>query len=236
MRKIILGGAAGLVALILWSSVAFAAGNGYVPIPPPNLTPPPGGNTNILQIKPLTPGAPLTLSGTVDGLTYNINVPALTFASSTDPLEVVVTSCSLQALGNAGFNGYTPYACIGVYVVDLVTGQALLGPYNPAISIALSGSAIEPPTGNLAAYYQFTSGKWVQLSGNSTGSFAVNETAADYYILLAQNIVPSSTIPGATPQTGKPFLGEEIAGGILVAAGLVGLGLLIRSRRRSARS
>jgi hypothetical protein len=235
VRKLIVSLLMAIVGTLMVGGVSFAAGNGSVPLPPPNLTLPPGGGTSILQVQPLTPGVPLVATGSVDGLQYKVSVPALTFATSTDPLELVITSCSLQALGNAGFNGYTPYACIGVYVVDLVTGQALTGPYNPAVNVLLSGSAIQPPTSNLAAVYDFSSAKWVQTSGNTYGSFNTNETSPDYYILLAQNIVPTSTIPGATPQTGKPFLGEEIAGSVLVVAGLVGLGLFIWNRRRATR-
>jgi hypothetical protein len=220
--------------LLVSGELAYAAGSGSVPLPPSNLTPPPGGGNLIVSIHPLTPGQPLYITGSVDGLTYNVSVPALAFATETDPLELVVTSCSLQSLGNAGFNGYTPYACIGVYVVDLVTGQALSGPYSPTISIQLSGTTITPPLSNILAQYIFSNSSWTRITGNTTGAVTISESSPDYYILLAQNTTPVSTVPSATPSTGKPFLGEEIAAGILILAGLVGILLVARQRRKSA--
>jgi hypothetical protein len=214
------------------TSGAQAAGSGSVPLPPPGMVFPPGGGTPILTVQPITPGQPLVVTGTVDGVQYTITIPATTFQNSTDPLELVVTSCSLQSIGNAGFNGYTAYACIGAYVVDEVTGQTVPGPFSPAFSMTLVGSAIEPSTQNIFAIFNPNNSSWSQISGNTTGSAQASITNDSYFALLVQNTTPVSTIPNATPQTGKPFLGEEVGAGILLGAGLIGVGFLFYARRR----
>ncbi len=237
LRKIIgrvTGGAilASAITLGVGSGLAVAAGTGgYGSLPIPSN--PPGFGT-VLQTQPVTPGQQLgPITGTIDGVNYSITVPANTFSSSTDSLELVVTTCSLSSVGSAGFAGYSAYACIGVAVYDLTTNQKVNGPFNPPFTLTLSGNILAP-SANLLVTYDATNNTWVQLPSQAT-SVTVSIAQDPDFALLAQTSTPSSTIAGATsPQTGKPFVGEAIGAGVLLIAGAGTAILLIKSRKRQS--
>jgi hypothetical protein len=246
------GGLALLVLAVVWlyttlsflgTSPARAAGAGSPPsLPPPNLPgTPPGGGQPILSVTPIPCGSngmngPLTVSGTVDGLSYSVSLSAGTF-SCQDPLELVVTSCNLAALGNEGFPGYTPYACLGYYVVDMVSGLMVSPPWNPPVCETLAGPQVQPPPRNLFTLYVFSNGTWQQTQSVQANQASSCQNGPAYVSLLAQNIASTTAVvPGATPQTGQPVLGEEVGAGLLIAAGIAGLVGLFFARRRRARS
>ncbi|NNN22413.1 MAG: hypothetical protein HKL80_10490 [Acidimicrobiales bacterium] len=221
------------VFLVSTSTVANAAGTGY---PGPTTTTPSGApGFNILQVQQVSPGSPFTYTFTDQGVSFVITIPAATFSSQTDTIDLVVTSCTPSSLGNAGYAGYSAAVCIGFYVEDVTTNTEIAGPYSPAISFDWTASSIQPPNSDLLTQYNSSTGQWDQISGNQSGGVTLSVGSPSQFALLAQvNTAPSTIAGGTTPQTGKPFLGEEVGAGVLLLAGVSTVVLLARSRKRNA--
>lgn len=166
-----------------------------------------------------------TLSIPAAGGSATCSNVTVTAGATTDGLSVVISdgagpSC---AVGQA----------IGVSFVDPVSNQPSTLP-QPATVTATNG-AISGSDSVLV--FDAATDSWVLppsggVSGGSSGAGSVSATLTGNASFVADAASCSSAIAGATVAvTGKPFLGEELLAGVLVAGGGLVLVLALRRRR-----
>ncbi len=180
----------------------------------------PGGYDTVADVAsvPVTGGQ---ATATVGGARVVVDVPSGAFPG---PVQLVLTSPDLAAIGDGGRPGL--HAAAGVGVVVESRGQPLTGPFARPLSVLIS----QVSQGGLPAGASVVSlgptpvGTAAQVAG---GGEQVTVTGpADLAVL-----VPGSpTVAGATAaQTGVPVVTESVAGAALIAGGS---SILWRARRR----
>ena len=245
MKKLILATifavAATMALLLLQFGSAEAAGLANYGVLP-NPSNPMSFSNVIAETSIATNDTATTLSGTLTTTTsatisFTVTVPAQTFNGAADSYELVVTTCgSPSQIGNAGYVGYSAYACFGVAVYDTTTNTPYEGALNPSLIFNLTGAIIQPPAANLLVEANPNTGSWQTVTGNVSGAVNLNIGNDPDFALLVQNATTSTTtgsVSGATsPQTGKPFLGEEVGAGIIGITAVAGALVLYRTKRK----
>lgn len=196
-------------------------------------TPPPGGyNTVVAVVSVQSSGG--TKSGQVGHDTVSVAVPAGAFSA---PVQLVITSPNLAAIpaSNSG-----TVALAGVGLTFERQGVPLPSVLPSGIVVTITGANI--PSG--ATVVDLQSGSAVPVVANVTAgsaSLTLKNNGSDLAVFgyptaagtptAAPTAVPtagpsSPTDPGAaisgatTAQTGKPFLGEGVAAGVLILGGV----------------
>ena len=229
---------AAVAALTAGASLALAGGalaapGGYGPSVPTGPVGTPGGYTSVVTTETVA-AAGGALSGSVAGGRLDISVPAGAFSR---PVQVEVTSPNLsaitpQSLSQLGFGGYSAAAGYGVKVLD-DSGQALAGSFGKSLRVTVHGAGLGLP-GQKVLMLDGADGATVVPTTLGADSVTVQLSRDPNLVVITPRSAPApvATVAGATSATtGKPFLGESVLGGLLIAAGA---GAVVVSLRRRA--
>jgi hypothetical protein len=186
-----------------------------------------------------TTGLNTTLTGTItttsgSTITINITLPGGDFNGVTDSYELILSTCASPTADVTGISGYTAYACFGVEILDTTTDTVYETALSSPMTLTGSGASILASPANILSEYDFTTSTWGAITGNLAGGININIASDPDFALLAQSTTSTTgTVAGATTATtGKPFIGEEVGAGVVLMAGLLGVGLLVKSKRK----
>lgn len=223
--NVILMAVLGLGMSLALAGPAGAAGSGYTPPSPPPTSPPtpttcPAGN--VITSLTIPPGGG-TVTATVDGSTVTVSVPAGAFPDGAQ-VAIVEFSAAVAPTGDT---------IVLAFGIDFcVNGTKFTGTFSPAATVTVSNPAIRPGQ----TLYQQIGTTLVPISAQiSNGSLSFSIDTDPNFVLVTAVGPAATVIPGATSVvTGKPFLLEELVGGLLVLFGstLSLLFLRLRLRRR----
>ncbi len=228
MNKVtMMSGIVGILAL--GGTAAYAAGFAYSPGTTTVPSGTPGGFTQVVTAKTVSPTSTTTtnIAVTVDNVPITVAVAPGTFSV---PAQVVVTAPVLSqvtsSLSALGLVGYSAIAGLGVNVVS-TSGQPIRGQFLKPVFLTVHNAAIK--SGDKVVEWNargtFSTVTAATIS-NGIASWSFQQDPA--FAIVA----PSTLVPGATtPVTGKPFRADAVAGLALVA---LGSGVLWRTRRRNA--
>lgn len=222
-------GVIGLVAMVGFSSPAFAAGTGYEGDTGP--TGVPGGYQSIITTQTVqTSGG--TVTGTIGSDTVTVTVPSEAFPSGTftSGMDVTITSGNAGAIGNGGVSGDTAVIGIGINITDPTTGDKYTGTFPSPITVTIAGT-FNPS--DAVVLYNATTSSWQTVSGATVTASEVSFTITSDpdVAVLSPAATQTGAVAGATTvTTGKPFRLEELIAGALVLMGIVALWRLTRRR------
>jgi hypothetical protein len=221
--SVVLMGVLGLGLSVAIATPAGAAGSGYTPPSPPPSNPPtpttcPAGN--VITSLTIPPGGG-SVSATVDGSTVTVTVPAGSFPDGAQ-VAIVEFSAAVAPTGDS---------IVLAFGIDFcVNGAKYQGTFSPGATVTVANPAIRPGQ----TLYQQIGTTLVPLTAQiSNGSLSFSIDTDPNFVLVAAVGPAATIIPGATNVvTGKPFLLEELVGGLLVLVGSTLLFLRLRLRRR----
>lgn len=239
---VVLGTAAAAGLLTATSGLALAAGNGYGPAAT-NQTGPanvPGGFASVVLAQKIPRSGGL-VNVLLPGAHLNITIPRGAFRL---PVELEVTKPNLSSLTKSlpslGLSSYLPVGGTGISVL-LDNGRQFSGRFGRPLAITLAG-----------AKFGLQGERVVELTGPtsflnlptvlSPGRVTFSITADPDVVVLAPTRLAAATVvstpratsvpAGATSvHTGKPFLGEGIAAGVLALTGAILVAVGLRRRR-----
>lgn len=228
MKHRLLVTSASLGGVLALSTTAYAAGSGYVPTSGTVPAGTPGGYTQVVAAKSISPTATTstTIAVSVDGSPVKVVVPPGAFSTA---VQVIVTAPVLSqvssALGSLGYSGYTAVAGMGVNVVTS-SGQLYSGSFLKPITVSVSNSLIASgdKVVEWSAHGTFSTISSASLSPGAA-SWTFQRDPAFAVIAPKSSVVPSAT----SPVTGKPFVRDGLLGTMLIGGGMA---LLYRRRQK----
>lgn len=219
--------AAGGLGFVL--SVAPAAWASGSPTPTSPTAPSPAfGFQTVVLSQTISPSSNTqTFSATSNGANISISVPPGAFGSQT--VQLVVTEPTLSdlssSLGALGLSSDSLGAGVGVEVVSPTTGQPLSGTFAAPLTVSITSSSIT--SSSKVIEYPTAGSPFVLASAVVNSGKVVVSVSSDPGFAVATPT--SAVVPGATsPVTGKNFLPEGIAAGVLMT---IGTSLLVSVRR-----
>jgi hypothetical protein len=232
--KLLLGIGTTGALLTLSSTVAFAAGSGYGP--PSNGAPTqvPGGYTVIVASGTISSKGG-TVAGSYEGEQLNVSIAA---NSVSVPVQVTLYAPTNLSLvhGVAGASVQITNPITGVPIssskeVKTLASSVKVAPFTLTISSSKITSVDQIDVYNGGKFVLSSTGH--VSSGVATAQLNTSETFVVLPSTSSSTIAPlPSVVPGATSvHTGKPFLGEEILGGVFGLFGLFGVVVVTRRRR-----
>lgn len=236
-------GAIAAAAVVAFPAAAFAD----VPSAYQSFTGPtnvPGGFSTVQADCVVAAGAssPTTCDAvTINGATVTVTVPVGAFPNGA---IVTFTSGQTSAIGNAGTTGDNAVLALGInfYDPNASTPTKLSPVSGDPVSVAIAGTFA---ASDAVVQWNTTSAAWQPLSGAQVSASSVSLSITsdpDIAVLSATTANATTSTTSASlaaagdtsVHTGKPFLLEEIIGGLLVVGGSMALWLFTR-RRTSAR-
>jgi hypothetical protein len=216
----------GLLALgflVVSAGPAGAAGSGYSPAPPTSPTPTPSGCPSGTVVTSLNlPAGGGSVSAPVGGVNVTVTVPAGSFPAGA---QVAIIDTSTIAIAPTGDT------IVLAFGVDFcVNGAKFTGTFSPPATITVADPAIKAGD----TLYQQVGSTLILLPNVQVSNGSLTFTIdSDPDFVLVTATTTGGLIPGATTVvTGKPFLLEEVVGGLFVAIGGVLLMLFVRLRLR----
>ncbi|HEV3383152.1 MAG TPA: hypothetical protein VG142_19475 [Trebonia sp.] len=197
----------------------------YAPPPPPPAPPAPGF-TGVATSVTVGPAGAAIAPGFIDGAAVTVTVPAGAFANT---VQITVTAGAVGTLAPAAFTGYRVVTALGVQVE--LNGAPYPGTFLKPITVTWRDGAITS-----ASLVTTWNGVSLAIDPSSTSSPGVAtvtfDADPDFAILSPVSAAPKPVAGATVPVTGEPLAGEGILAGALLVAGLGGLGI---SRRRKKR-
>ncbi|WP_298405642.1 hypothetical protein [Ferrimicrobium sp.] len=220
-------GAGGLGLVVTFAPTAWASGS-PTPSTPTAPSPAAGFQTTVLSQTVTPSSSTQTFSAISNGADISISIPAGAFGSQT--VQLVVTEPTLSvltsSLGALGLSSDSLGAGVGIEVVNPSTGQPLTGTFAAPLTVTIVASSIT--ASSKVIEYPSTGSPFVMTSAVVNTGKAVVTVSSDPGFAVATPT--SAVVPAATsPVTGKNFLPEGIAAGVLMT---VGTSVLVSSRRR----
>jgi len=206
---------------------AAAAASNYGPPPPAAGAAPPGGYSDVMTSQTISPAGGTVGPVTVAGGSVALVIPAGTFAV---PVQITLAGPDLLAVGSAGTAGYKAVAGIGIQVQE--DGAAYPGTFLKTLTLTIRSSLIT--SSSVVVAWNGTAFVAVPGSTLDAGAAVVSFDTDPDFAVLSPLATSATTIPGATSSvTGKPFVGEGILAGALIALGVIGLAVARRRRVRA---
>jgi len=206
---------------------AASAASSYGPPPPASGVAPPGGYSDVVTSQTISTAGGTVGPVTVDGATVTLVVPAGAFPVS---VQITLTGPDLFAVGSAGTTGYKAVAGVGIQVQK--NGSTYPGTFLKPLALTIRSSSIT--SSSVVVAWNGTAFVTESDSTFTAGAAVVSFDTDPDFAVLSPSGTTATTIPGATSSvTGKPFLGEGILAGLLVALGVTGLAIARRRRVRA---
>ena len=214
-------------ACVAGSVRAASAASNYGPPPPAAGLVPPGGYSGVITSQTITPAGGTIGRVTVDGATVSLVIPAGAFPV---PVQITMTGPDLFAVGSAGTAGYKAVAGVGIQVQE--NGSTYPGTFLKPLSLTVRSSSIT--SSSVVMVWNGTAFVTEPDSTFTPGTAVIGFDTDPDFAVMSPLATTATTIPGATSSvTGKPFLGEGILAGLLVALGVTGLAIARRRRVRA---
>jgi hypothetical protein len=190
----------------------------------------PGGYSAVVTSRTITSSGGAIGEVSVPGGRVTLVIPAGAFPV---PVQITLTAPRLAALGGARLTGYRIVTGVGIAVQE--NGVAYPGTFRKPLTLtmrslsAMSSSLVAVWTGKTFV----TEPDATVARGAATVRFRL-DTDPDFAVLSPAVTAAPAAITGATTSmTGEPFIGEGILAAVLLALGVAGLVMAIRSSRRA---
>jgi hypothetical protein len=189
----------------------------------------PGGYSAVVTSRTITPAGGTIGPVRVAGGRATLVIPAGAFPV---PVQITLADPKLIALRSAGVTGYRALTGVGIQIQE--NGVAYPGTSVKPLTLTMRSSSINPSS--VVAQWNgrsfVTEADATVARGIATVRF---DTHPDFAVLSpAAATAATAAIRGATgAQTGEPFLGGGILAAVLLALGVGGLIIAVRSSRRA---
>jgi hypothetical protein len=223
-----LAGAVGIGGLATAAEASTVAVSQYGPPPPPPPSVP--GFTAVITSVTIGPAGGTIGPVSCDGASFVLTVPAGAFPTD---VQITLTCGDLAILAPAAFTGFTVVTALGVLVQ--LHGATYPGTFLKPLTLVATDPAL-----NASSVVGLWNGTSFINDPNVTaaaGMVTVTFDSDPNFGFMSPTTTPPKPVPHpTTPVTGKPLMGEGILAGLLLAAGIGGLGVTRRRRAAAARA